>query len=361
MDKFYKRVEIMFLDIILPLILHLNDLKIDKNIYKNSKKFVLFDSYISKEELSSIEKEIYIKSLVSDITNLFFNNQDKEAYQKVQELLQFKEAEFFYYYFLAVWESKQENNLKAQIFIEKSLQINPELDSAWNLYGYLQSLSGNYKKAIESFSKAIELEPYHPVYRFNLARTYWLLKDKENALKEIDICIKLRDNFPDAYYLKGLILENSHLEEALNNYNLALERNFNEDEFYKKFLTLALKNNHRNYLLKILNKTNGTLNQELLIMRFEIFLQYGEYNKAISELFKILQNILKTKEEFEQYTDTLNKASILNCYYKKDIETFIKNNRKNLSEYKIQFLEKIISQKCSIPVKLKDPLINPAL
>ncbi|GIX43184.1 MAG: hypothetical protein KatS3mg129_2917 [Leptospiraceae bacterium] len=351
----------MILDILLPLLIYLNEIQYNKQLYQIPRTFFLFDNSISKEELDNIEKELQIKHFISEINLLFFIGKDKEAYTKTQELKEYKEAEAYYNYFLAVWESKQGNNLKAQIYLSKALSLNQEIDPAWNLMGYLQSLAGDFQNALISFKKAIELEPYHPVYRYNLARTYWILKQNDLALKEIDQCIKLRDNFPEAYYLKGMILENSNPEEALIYYNKALERHFLVDEFLIKFFHLAIQYNKKDYILKLLEKTQNTQNQELMLLRFYIFLEYGEYNKALKELFTLLSNGLSTEEEFNKHLEILKKAEKFNCNSKKEIQLFVENNKKKLSEFKVQFLRDIISSTCKSPVDLKDPLINPAL
>ena len=347
----------MILEIFFPLLFYLNNLQNEKELYQNKKTFELYNP----QELETTEKHFQIKSLVSDITLLFFIGKDKEAYNKTQELAKYKESESYYNYFLAVWESKQENYLKAQILLSKSLNLNPELDTAWNLLGYLQSLAGNYSDAVESFKKAISLYPYHPVYRYNLARTYWLLQKNELALNEINLCITLRDNFPEAYYLKGLLLENSNPEESINNYNEALERNFTDEDFIHRFLLLSIKYNKKEYILKILQATDNINNQNLNLLRFDLFIQYGELNKAFTEFSKIMLNGFFTIEEFQNHQKILEKAYIFSCNYKKELQSFLQKNYKNFQEYKIKFIENILIQPCKAPPIAKDPLINPAL
>jgi tetratricopeptide (TPR) repeat protein len=347
----------MILEIFFPLLFYLNTLQNQKELYQNKKTF----EFYNPQELETTEKQLQIKGLVSDITQMYFLGKDKEAYNKTQELAKYKEAESYYNYFLAVWESKQENHLKAQVLLSQALNLNPELDPAWNLLGYLQSLAGDYTNAVESFKKAISLYPYHPIYRYNLARTYWLLQKNDLALTEINTCINLRDNFPDAYYLKGLLIENSNPEEAIKNYNEALERNFTEEDFIKRFLSLSIKHNKKESILKILKATDNVNNQELNLIRFELFVQYGEINKAFTEFSKIMLNGFFTTEEFRNHQKILEKAYIFSCNYKKELQSFLQKNYKNLQEYKIKLIENILTQPCKTPPKAKDPLINPAL
>ncbi len=349
------------LEIFFPILFYLNDLIDKKDVFLSKKTYLPFENFIKNEELEKNKISLEKKRLISQINLLFFSNNNDLAYNKIKELQKLPETEAYTNYFFAIWESKQENYISAINYLNTCLKYNPNFDPAWNLYGFLQSKAGNLELALDAFKKATSLEPYHPVYRYNLARIYWLLNNDKEALREIDKLIELRDNFPEAYYLKGMILEKSNIEESLNQYHQALIRNFNHEEFLIRFFNLSLKHNKTEYLTILIEKTQNLLNQEIMILRFQTFLQYGEYKNSLYEFYKIILHSLNTQKDLESHYTTLLKAQILNCYYKKDIYNFLLKNKTNLSEYKTKFIETILGYSCNKPLNEKDPLVNPAL
>lgn len=351
----------MILEIFFPILFYLNDLIDKKDLFLSKNSYILYDNFIKAEDLEKTKINLEKKRLIAQINLLFFINSNDLAYNKIKELQKLPGTESYTSYFLAIWESKQENHINAINYLNICLQLNPNFDPAWNLYGFLQSKAGNLEIALDAFKKATSLEPYHPVYRYNLARIYWLLNNEKESLKEIEKSIELRDNFPEAYYLKAIILEKINIEESLNHYNQALLRNFDNDEFLIRFFNLSIKYNRTDYLKTLIEKTNSNLNQEIMILRLQIFLQYGENKKSLNEFYKIILNSLNTQKDLENHYSTLSKAQILNCYYKKNINDFLLKNKANLNDYKIKFIETILSYSCNKPLNEKDPLVNPAL
>ncbi len=350
----------MILEIFFPILYYLNVQLENKNSITIKENFVLFDSYITQDEVKDIKDKLEKQSLISEINRLFFMGKDKEAYLKLQKLKNYKYSEDFYYYFLAIYESKQNNFLQSRIYLKQALQKNPKMDFAWNLLGYLQMNSEDYTNAIYSFKNAIQLNPYHPVYHFNLANVYWLTNQKEEALKEINRCIELRDNLGDAYYLKALILKEENPQQTLENFKYALKRNFNNDKFYIDFFNLAIEFSDEESIVHLLEKTKNTKNIEIQIKRFQIYLQNGEYLNAYKEFISLMLNPSLKDYNFEEFSDILSRAKIFNCKFNKELEEFI-NKNKNLETFKKAFIIEILKNKCTIPIEVKDPIINPAL
>lgn len=351
----------MILEIFFPIFFYLNNLMDKKDLFSSKNTFILYDNFIKSEDLEKTKINLEKKRLIAQINFLFFINSNEVAYSKIKELQQLPDTEPYTNYFLAIWESKRENNINAINYLQTCLKYNPNFDPAWNLYGYLQSKAGNLEFALEAFKKATILEPYHPIYRYNLARIYWLLNQEKEALKEIEMLMELRDNFPEAYYLKAMILEKTNMEESFIYYNQALLRNFNNEEFLIRFFNLSIQYNRTDYLKTLLEKTHTNSNQEIMILRFKVFLQYGEYKNALNEFYKIMLNSLNTQKDFEHHFSTLTQAQILNCYFKIDLYNFLQNNKTKLSDYKIKFIETLVGYTCTKPLNEKDPLVNPAL
>jgi tetratricopeptide (TPR) repeat protein len=126
---------------------------------------------------------------------------------------------------------------------------------------------GNYKDAIEQFTKAIDLEPdFDKAYLaradayeqlgmlteaaedydrastfldkstdvfYNVARLYYLLEEYDKAIEKADISIQLKRTNVDAYRIKAMILvAMENFEEALENCNTALTLKETSENFY---------------------------------------------------------------------------------------------------------------------------------
>lgn len=91
----------------------------------------------------------------------------------------------------------------------------------------------NYEKAVQDFSKAIELNPQDPEFYYNRAITNWMRSPcgghvaqySKQIYLDLAKVIELKPDFTPAYILKGKLYE-FHLclfQEALRNYALALK------------------------------------------------------------------------------------------------------------------------------------------
>ncbi|MFN3604091.1 MAG: tetratricopeptide repeat protein [Leptonema sp. (in: bacteria)] len=350
----------MILEILMPFWLYLDSLLREIKLYSSS-TFFPFENLITQEEFKKIESELEIKNLISDLTISFFLGQEIPSSEKLKILSRTKDAESFLLYFYAIIEIRKGNLIKAQIFLEDSIKLNPNFDFAWNLLGYLQSNAQNYKEALISFKKAVELNPYQPVYRFNLAKTYLLLNDKVNSLQEIQVAIQLKDNFAEAYFIKGILLEEINHLEALKNFEIALQNGLNTEEFLIRFTNLAFQYNQIQHLPTLLEKINNYKESiEVQLLQLKIFLFYGEQNKALQVFLDILSLPSTLYDLYKEKIHSLSeKLKVFNCKYKSELKKYWINNQKKLIEDQSNLLKTIINSSCDHPVKLKDPILNP--
>jgi eukaryotic-like serine/threonine-protein kinase len=70
----------------------------------------------------------------------------------------------------------------------------------------VQRRQGRLKEAIETFRKAVELDPRSGVVRFNLGETYALARDYDRALRTLDEAIEIIPDWPVPYALKAQVL-----------------------------------------------------------------------------------------------------------------------------------------------------------
>lgn len=71
--------------------------------------------------------------------------------------------------------------------------------------GFLAELRGDYKSAIEYFSKAIESNPQDAISYHQRGLCYYYLNDYENAIKDFDKTISIDPNHTDAYGNRSLV------------------------------------------------------------------------------------------------------------------------------------------------------------
>ena len=74
-----------------------------------------------------------------------------------------------------------------------------------NRLGITHFDSGNYVAAINCFTKAITLDSNNYEYYSNRAMASFNIKQYKDALADIDLSLKMKPNFPNAYYLRGNI------------------------------------------------------------------------------------------------------------------------------------------------------------
>jgi serine/threonine-protein kinase len=72
--------------------------------------------------------------------------------------------------------------------------------------GVVRRRQGNWQEAIANVARAVELDPRSNIDLFNLAETYWLLRDYPRALKAVDGAIALAPDWALAYVLKTNVL-----------------------------------------------------------------------------------------------------------------------------------------------------------
>ncbi|MCP2619049.1 tetratricopeptide repeat protein, partial [Candidatus Aminicenantes bacterium AC-335-A11] len=194
--------------------------------------------------------------------------------------------------------------------LNKCLILNPKYYLAYNALGLTYSMQGNLEKAIENFKKCLELNPdfpeahnnlgiiYHqmgfldkakkeylkalssPDYPhkelpyYNLALLSLIEGKSEKALKYINSALRENSRYGMAYNLKGKILENlGNLEEAIRNYEKALEIVPNEVNFMFNLGVALYKNREYGRAKNIFEKLNKMPLQKDLKSKVEDYLK----------------------------------------------------------------------------------------
>ena len=108
-----------------------------------------------------------------------------------------------------------------------------EIPQAYMGRGEELTQKGKYGRAIEDFTKAINLNPKEPLYYYNRANVYLDLKQYSMAIKDYDSALAKNDKLLDAYVNRGIAYSESDLQnEAISSFKKALIINPNQSDVY---------------------------------------------------------------------------------------------------------------------------------
>ncbi len=158
---------------------------------------------------------------------------EKDLLQKVsQQVIQNKD------YNLSQQECT-EKLLDIQTLIEESQQHPESISDLLVEQGTLFFTSGEYKQAIESYDKALEMKSnYHETW-FNRGIAQLKLDYTEAALESFDKALKINPDVHDTWYIRGLLLGSVNTEAALESFDKALKINPDvHDTWYIRGLAL---------------------------------------------------------------------------------------------------------------------------
>jgi tetratricopeptide (TPR) repeat protein len=180
----------------------------------------------------------------------------------------------------------------AIIHYSKALAISPtDLYSFCNR-GYCFYQIGEFKRAIEDYTKALYYEPNYFIYN-NRGLSYQGILEYESALKDFERSLALNDEFFSAYYNKGRMLNKlGEKEQAII--------------FHNKAITL------------VDSKVNEA---EILTSKADIYFSIEDYDNTIKTLEKIIEigeaysytyarigDVHRRKKEVQKAIDAYDKA-----------------------------------------------------
>jgi DNA-binding winged helix-turn-helix (wHTH) protein/TolB-like protein/Tfp pilus assembly protein PilF len=84
---------------------------------------------------------------------------------------------------------------KAESFYRKAITLNPTYAHTYNTLGKLLAVKRNFVESEEILKKAIELEPFSPVFNTSLCETYYFDDKLDEALKQCEFALQLEPNF----------------------------------------------------------------------------------------------------------------------------------------------------------------------
>ena len=232
----------------------LNYYKDDKGILYSYHHFVILEEICRLKQEGKIEEEI--KKIMFDTETLY--KKEKEYLNTGIEKYNKKEFDSALEYLNKCIILNKEN-IKAYEYIAKSyyelkkydaalekfneyIKLNPNNDNyeIYNLMGICFYYKKDYKSSVEYFSKCIELKDDDPLYYSNRAIAKFENNEFESSIDDCYKCLKLNIKDPQRiyFYIAKSNYELYKYEEFAENFNKAIELNFNSNElnFYKGFL-----------------------------------------------------------------------------------------------------------------------------
>ena len=124
----------------------------------------------------------------------------------------------------------------------KAIMISPQFGANYVNRGNVYCVLGNYKEAINDFSKAIELNPKYAISYFNRGNVNSILKNYKEAIRDYDMAIKYNQRFETAYLNRGnAYSELGNYRQAIEDYNRAIEINSQNPTAYRNKEIALLK------------------------------------------------------------------------------------------------------------------------
>ena len=193
------------------------------------------------------------------------------------------------YYELDEYEKAIEN-------LDNAISFNPEDVRYFYYRGLSLYFLDEEEKAIENFDIAISFNPEDDSYFYYRGLCFFRLDEYEKAIENFDIAISFNPENDNYFYYRGLCLflldEN---EEAIENFDIAISFNPNEGKYfyYRSRSKIESTNIHKiKNIIEDLNMANNlsslvedlNLKEKILITRFRLNKEKGEYEKCIKDL-----------------------------------------------------------------------------
>ncbi len=127
----------------------------------------------------------------------------------------------------------------------KAIELNPNFAIAYYNRGIAYVNKDNFKQAIQDFDKAIDLKPYFAEAYNNRGVAYGNKGDFDQATQDYSKAIDLKPDYADAYYNRGVAYGNKgDFDQATQDYSKAIDLKPDyADAYYNRGITYGKKGN----------------------------------------------------------------------------------------------------------------------
>jgi tetratricopeptide (TPR) repeat protein len=107
--------------------------------------------------------------------------------------------------------------------LDEAIEDNPKMPFAYAERAYMNFQKGNFSKAVDDYTHAINLDTSQPEYLLNRGLAYEKLKNTDAAYADYTAALRLQNDFDKAWLNRGNLLARiGKLNEAVDDYTVAI-------------------------------------------------------------------------------------------------------------------------------------------
>ncbi|POG79488.1 hypothetical protein GLOIN_2v474699 [Rhizophagus irregularis DAOM 181602=DAOM 197198] len=215
--------------------------------------------------------------------------------------------------------NKQKKYLNSLEMLDRLLNMNKKDSLILCYYGEILKKLGRYSEAVLYFTDANLVDPENTHNLNRRAISYYALQEYNKALLDLDKATKLNSSNSLTHYYKGLTyyaMENFYDAIVAFEKCMEIDPNDNLAKILFCFMKYLLSKKCYNIVTEISQISNISDNKSLLFIRCEIYIELGEYDKALldfNRLFELYNEDISFIYLLQNY---LNYWSYLCDYYK---------------------------------------------
>ena len=218
---------------------------------------------------------------------------------------------------------------QAQVLYKKILKIKNDNFLIFNLYATTFLQLKKFDKAIENFSKSINLNPNFSDNFNNRGIAFAEIKNYKMAISDYDKAIKLNKNSFNPYLNKAIALKNyKKFNEAISCFNICIKINPSDPKIYNNLGNLYAKIDNLEQAIKAYNKAVN-LKKDFEIAysnRGDIRLKQKKYELALKDYSNALKINSKLDHVYGKYINTEMKINKWD-----DFDKHLKNLREHVN------------------------------
>jgi len=254
------------------------------------------------------DEQLYLSFMSLELYNemsnsLFQGNQNKGIYDvdfllSLSKKKKFKKDSSVYFYLGIACANKKEYD-KAIESYKKAVEINPKKDKIYYNMGITYATLKEYDRAIGAYKKAVEINPKDDKAYYNMGITYANIEEYDKAIEAYKKAVEINSKDDGAYNNMGSIYhDKEEYNKAIKAYKKAIEINPKNDKAYNNMGSAYDNKGEYNKAIEAykkavkINPKNDEAYNNMGIAYDEI----NEYDKAI-EAYKKVVEINPKKDE----------------------------------------------------------------